>query len=118
MTRLVLSHQIDLNQTGNRRTSSAEAKQTAAEKNEQWFSHTPLDLFLSPLMARFPWDSKDLSGATDNKDSNLDPNLSGSSPETTRLGEWSTSRRELWCFYLYYVVRSLFFGGGKGRSFF
>jgi hypothetical protein len=62
-------------------------------------------------MTRFPWDSKDLSGATDNKESNLDPNLSGPSLENTRLGEWSTSRRELWCFYLYYVVRflSLFF---------
>ena len=62
-------------------------------------------------MTPFPWDSKDISGATDDKDSNLDPNLSGPSPETTRLGEWSTSRRELWCFYLYYVVRFLFFGG-------
>ena len=52
--------------------------------------------------------------ATDDKDSNLDPNRSGPSPETTCLGdsEWSTSRRELWCFYLYYVVRflGLFFG--------
>jgi hypothetical protein len=58
-------------------------------------------------MARFPRDSKDVTGAgaTDDKDSNSDPNLSGPSPETTRLGEWSTSRRELWCFYLYYVVR-------------
>ena len=63
-------------------------------------------------MTRFPWDSKDLSRATNDKDSNLDPNLGRSSPETTRLGEWSTSRRELWCFYLYYVVRflSLFWG--------
>jgi hypothetical protein len=24
-------------------------------------------------------------------------------PEVTRLGEWSTSRRELWGFYLYYL---------------
>ena len=56
-------------------------------------------------MTRFPWDSKDVSITPDDKDSNLDPNLSTSSPETTRLGEWSTSRRELWCFYLYYVVR-------------
>jgi hypothetical protein len=63
-------------------------------------------------MTRFPWDPKDVSSTPDDKDSNLDPNLSASSPETTRLGEWSTSRRELWCFYLYYVVRfsPLFFG--------
>jgi hypothetical protein len=64
-------------------------------------------------MTRFPWDPKDVRGATDEDDkvSNLDPDLSGPSPETTRLGEWSTSRRELWCFYLYYVVRfSLFWG--------
>jgi hypothetical protein len=60
-------------------------------------------------MTRFPWDSKDVSGTTDDKDSSLDPDLSGPSPETTRLGEWSTSRRELWCFYLYYVVCFLSF---------
>jgi hypothetical protein len=70
-------------------------------------------------MTRFPWDAKGVTGATDDKDSNSDPNLSGPSPETTRqsrLGEWSTSRRELWCFYLYYVVRFLFFF--SRRSFF
>ena len=74
-------------------------------------------------MTRFPWDSKDVSITPDDKDSNLDPNLSASSPETTRLGEWSTSRRELWCFYLYYVVRfppffwrSFFLNRSKGNN--
>jgi hypothetical protein len=56
-------------------------------------------------MTPFPRNSKDISSTPDDKDSNLDPNLSGPSPETTHLGEWSTSRRELWCYYLYYVVR-------------
>lgn len=59
-------------------------------------------------MTRFPWDAKGVTGATDDKDSNSDPNLSGPSQQTTRLGKWSTSRRELWCFYLYYVVRFIF----------
>ncbi|KAN0120753.1 Autophagy-related protein 22-like protein, partial [Russula decolorans] len=43
-------------------------------------------------------------------------NLSGSSPETTRLGEWSTSRRELWCFYLYYVGNNGLSGFNFGPS--
>ncbi len=64
-------------------------------------------------MTHFPWDSKDVRGDTDNyadnKDSNVVPNLRGPSPEITRLDEWSTSRLELWCFYLYYVVRLFFF---------
>ncbi len=54
-------------------------------------------------MARILSNSKDVGGDTD---INLDSNRP--SPEATRLGEWSTSRRELWCFYLYYVVRFLF----------
>ena len=60
-----------------------------------------------------PEDSKHVVGATDSddKDLSLNPNLSGPSPETIRLGEWSTSRRELWCFYLYYVVRFFSFFG-------
>ncbi|KAF8501561.1 autophagy-related protein 22-like protein [Russula emetica] len=70
----MLSHQIHLNESGNRRTSSAEAKQTAAE------------------------------------------NKIGPSPETTRLGEWSTSRRELWCFYLYYVGNNGLSGFNFGPS--
>ena len=37
-----------------------------------------------------------------------DSKASGPSPEETHPGEWTTSRRELWCFYLYYVVRFLF----------
>jgi len=90
----MLSHQIHLNETGNRKNHSAEAKQRTAENDEKWVSPAPL----SPIMTRFPWDLKDASGATDDKKSNLD------SPE----GEWSTSRRELWCFYLYYVVRFLY----------
>ena len=68
-------------------------------------------------MTRFPWDAKGVTGATDDKDSNSDPNLSGPSQETARLREWSTSRRELWCFYLYYVVRFVFFFSPR-RSFF
>jgi hypothetical protein len=48
-----------------------------------------------------PWNSKD-----DRKDTDIsDSNFTGTPPEVTRLGEWSTSRRELWGFYLYYVVR-------------
>ncbi|KAF8485995.1 MFS general substrate transporter, partial [Russula ochroleuca] len=50
-------------------------------------------------MTRIPWNSKDVRGEADIRDSDL----TGSSPEVTRLGEWSTSRRELWGFYLYYV---------------
>jgi hypothetical protein len=51
-------------------------------------------------MTRFPWVTKGVRRDTDS---------SSPSPEEARLGEWSTSRRELWCFYLYYVVRfSLF----------
>jgi hypothetical protein len=56
-------------------------------------------------MTRIPWNSKDVRGEADIRDSDL----TGSSPEVTRLGEWSTSRRELWGFYLYYVVRFFFF---------
>ena len=54
-------------------------------------------------MNRFPWNSKDDHGDTDIGDSNV--NVSGPSPQVPRLSEWSTSRRELWCFYLYFVVR-------------
>ena len=63
-------------------------------------------------MTRFPCDSKNVRGVTgtDDKNSNLDPSRSGPSPETTCLEDWSTtSRRELWSFYLYYVVRFLLF---------
>jgi hypothetical protein len=28
---------------------------------------------------------------------------------TTVLEEWTTTRRELWCFYLYFVVRGLLY---------
>jgi hypothetical protein len=52
-------------------------------------------------MAGGPRDSKD-----DRKDTDISvSNFTGTSPEVTRLGEWSTSHRELWGFYLYYVVR-------------
>ena len=37
-----------------------------------------------------------------------DSKTSRPSPRESRQGEWTTSRRELWCFYLYYVVRILF----------
>ena len=53
-------------------------------------------------MTRFPWSSKDDHGNTDIGDSNVNGRPS---PQATRLNEWSTSRRELWCFYLYFVVR-------------
>lgn len=36
-----------------------------------------------------------------------DSKISGQSPRESHLGKWTTSRRELWCFYLYYVVRIL-----------
>ena len=56
-------------------------------------------------MTCFPWNSKDEHGDSDMDNSNVN----GPSPEpiTTPLEKWSTSRRELWCFYLYYVVRFL-----------
>jgi hypothetical protein len=56
-------------------------------------------------MTRFHWNSKDVR---EDKDITSDVNLSavsGSSPEVTHSGEWTTSRRELWCFYLYSIVR-------------
>ena len=52
-------------------------------------------------MADISGDSKIDQGYIDGRD----PKVSGPSPEKTYLGEWTTSRRELWCFYLYYVVR-------------
>jgi hypothetical protein len=57
-------------------------------------------------MTRFPWSSKDGHGDTDIGDSNVNGRPS---PQLTRLNEWSTSRRELWCFYLYFVVRFFLF---------
>lgn len=54
-----------------------------------------------------PWNSKD----DRSKDTDInDSNFTGTPLEVTpsRLGEWSTSRRELWGFYLYYVVRFFF----------
>ncbi|KAF8485992.1 hypothetical protein DFH94DRAFT_709504 [Russula ochroleuca] len=48
-------------------------------------------------MTRIPWNSKDVRGDIDISDSDF------TGPEVTRLGEWSTSRRELWGFYLYYL---------------
>ena len=51
-------------------------------------------------MSRFPWSSKD-----DRKDSDVsDSNPGVPSSEVARLGEWTTSRREIWCFYLYSIV--------------
>jgi hypothetical protein len=55
-------------------------------------------------MADISRDSKIDQGYIDGRD----PKVSGPSPKKTYLGEWTTSRRELWCFYLYYVVRFLF----------
>ena len=49
-------------------------------------------------------DSKHGQGDIDGGDSKI----SRPSPGKSRPGEWTTSRRELWCFYLYYVVRTLF----------
>jgi hypothetical protein len=54
-------------------------------------------------MTRFPRNSKDDHGDRDIGDS--DVNVSGPTPQVPRLNKWSTSRRELWCFYLYFVVR-------------
>jgi len=60
-------------------------------------------------MSRFQWNTKDIREDRDASDSNLST-VSRSSPEVTHLGEWTTSRRELLCFYLYSIVRfSLFF---------
>ena len=73
---------------------------------QQWFPPTPHSLLLSPIMSRFPWSLKDVRGDRDVSD--FYP--SDPSPEVTRRGEWTTSRRELWCFYLYSIVSvSLFF---------
>jgi hypothetical protein len=60
-------------------------------------------------MTRFPWNSKDIRADKDLDKDISDSDLSGPPLEVTQLGEWSTSRRELWCFYLYYVVRFFFF---------
>ena len=61
-------------------------------------------------MSRFHWNSKDIREDRDiTSDSKLST-VSGSSPEVSHSGEWTTSRRELWCFYLYSIVRfSIFF---------
>jgi Vacuole effluxer Atg22 like len=64
-----------------------------------------LRLLVPPTMVGISLDSIIRSGDVDRGDSKV----SGPSLEETRLGEWSTSRTELWCFYLYYVVRILFF---------
>ncbi|KAH9995706.1 hypothetical protein BJV77DRAFT_989635 [Russula vinacea] len=56
-------------------------------------------------MSRFHWNSKDIREDRDiTSDSKLST-VSGSSPEVSHSGEWTTSRRELWCFYLYSIVR-------------
>ncbi|KAH9995707.1 autophagy-related protein 22-like protein [Russula vinacea] len=53
-------------------------------------------------MSRFPWSSKD-----DRKDSDVsDSNPGVPSSEVARLGEWTTSRREIWCFYLYSIANN------------
>ena len=59
-------------------------------------------------MIRFPWNNtKAVRGERETVIS--DSNVGGApSPEAARSEEWSTSRRELWCFYLYYVVRFYF----------
>ena len=49
-------------------------------------------------------DSKGGQGDIDRGESKI----AQSSPVENRLGEWTTSRRELWAFYLYYIVRVLF----------
>ena len=72
----------------------------------QWSPQRTLSPLHSPIMTRFPWSSKDDHGNTDIGDSNVNGRPS---PQATRLNEWSTSRRELWCFYLYFVVRFFFF---------
>lgn len=54
-------------------------------------------------MPGIPWGSKDISEGIDVVESKVSDGEP--SPEGACLGEWTTSRRELWCFYLYYVVR-------------
>ena len=57
-------------------------------------------------MSRFHWISKDVREDKDiTRDSKLSTVTVRSSPEVTYSGEWTTSRRELWCFYLYSIVR-------------
>jgi hypothetical protein len=70
----------------------------------EWFPPTPLSLLLSPITSRFTRNLKDVREDTDISDSSF-----CRSAQVTHLGEWTTSRQELWCFYLYSIVRfSLF----------
>jgi hypothetical protein len=57
-------------------------------------------------MAGLSAESKEVHEDTDIGRSNV--SNSDTSPEVTHPGGWTTSRRELWCFYLYYVVRITF----------
>jgi len=57
-------------------------------------------------------DSKTGQGDIDGGDSKI----SEPTPRESRLGEWTTSRRELWCFYLYYVGNNGLSGFSFGPS--
>ena len=71
-------------------------------KNSDSCLHLPL-LCLTPIMTGISVESKEV-----NEDTGIGrPNINNPepSPEVTHPDGWITSRRELWCFYLYYVVR-------------
>jgi hypothetical protein len=85
---------------------------TLADKKPlgKWFSLTPLSLLLFLIMSRFHWISKDVHEDRDiTSDSKLSTVTVRSSPEVIYSGERTTSRRELWCFYLYSISYGFLF---------
>ena len=52
-------------------------------------------------------DSKDSHGDIQLVVAKVSQDCGGQPVQVTALSEWATTRKELWCFYLYFVVRDL-----------